>query len=295
MNRRAKIVCMFGRCMSVFLLAPSLVFLNAVAAPLQPTFPKTVAPGVLQLGLIQDPEIKECSGLIASRKYPEVFWTHNDGKREKLFAITRQGKTLAEFHVKGMEVNDWEDIAIDRENNLYVSDTGNNYCKRTEAAVYRLREPDPNSGKKSVHVEQHWRLKYPGAPFDCESLVVDGTNGFVVSKVTHHRMAELYRFSLDPAKEVQTLQVVGRLMIDSPATAADLSLDGKRLAVLAKSGPFIFKIDGDISKAVRVSPSHKLFPHESMEACTFVREGLLVAAESREIFLFTDEMFRSGK
>ncbi len=286
---------MFRRGASLLLL----ISLPALAADPQP---KTVAPGVLRLGTIQDPEITECSGLIASRQYPEVFWTHNDGKREKLFAITRDGKTIAEFHVRAkkgasyeVKMKDWEDIAIDAENNLYASDTGNNDCKRTEVAVYRFPEPDPKSGEKAVHVRDRWILKYPGQPFDCESLAVQGTNAFVVSKVTHHRMAELFRFTLNPQKEAQTLQLVGRLMIDSPATAADISLDGKRFAVLAKSGPFIFSVDGDIAAATRVVPKHKLFPHETMEACTFVPEGLLVACESREIFLFTDEVFRTRK
>ncbi len=277
---------MFQR--GAILLLTAFIASAATAADPQP---KLVAPGVLQLGRVQDPQITECSGIIASRQYPEVFWTHNDGKREKLYAITRQGKTIAEFHVHGMKVKDWEDIAIDPDNNLYASDTGNNDCKRTEVAVYRFPEPDPKS-EKAVHVKDHWTLKYPGQPFDCESLAVQGTNAFVVSKVTHHRMAELYRFALDPAKEAQTLQLVGRLMIDSPATAADISRDGKYFAVLAKSGPYIFLVNGDIATATRVVPKHKIFFHETMEACTFVPEGLLVASESRDIFLFTDEMFR---
>lgn len=281
--------------------SPLLIVFMGAALAADPQ-PKMISPGVLQVGRIQDPEITECSGLIASRQYPDVFWTHNDGKREKLFAITRDGKTIAEFNVRAkknaayeVKMKDWEDIAIDSQNNLYASDMGNNDCKRTEVAVYRFPEPDPKSSEKAVHVQDHWVLKYPGSPFDCESLAVQGTNAFVVSKVTHRRMAELYRFSLDPQKPAQTLQLVGRLMIDSPATAADISPDGKRFAVLAKSGPFIFSVDGDIAAATRVVPKHKLWSHETMEACTFVPEGLVVACESREIFLLSDEIFRSGK
>ena len=42
-----------------------------------------------------------------------------------------------------MKVHDWEDIAIDHDGNLYVSDTGDNDHSRKHAEIHRLREPDP--------------------------------------------------------------------------------------------------------------------------------------------------------
>jgi hypothetical protein len=256
---------------------------------------KTVAPGIVQVGAIEDANIKECSGIVASHKHPGVFWTHNDGKKERLYAIDRQGKTLAEFKVGGTKVEDWEDIALDAENRLYIADTGNNNADRKQVAVYRIPEPDPKSGTKSISIEAAWRLGFPGGPFDAEALVIQGDSGYIISKVTKDRQAELYRFPLAETKGVITLALVGRLRIDSPVTAADISLDGKRLAVLAKNGVYLFQIDDDVAKATRVDPRVKPFKHDSAEACTFVPDGLLVAAESREIYLFTDEMFRPAK
>ena len=256
---------------------------------------KSIAPGIAQVGTIEDPNIKECSGIVASRKHPGVFWTHNDGKKERLYAIDRQGNTLAEFKVAGAKVEDWEDIAFDGENRLYIADTGNNKRDRTEVAVYRLAEPDPKGGNKSIHVEQSWRLRFPGQPFDAEALVVQGGNGYLISKVTDDKPAELYRFPLAETKGVLTLELVGRLRIDSPVTAVDISPDGKRLAVLAKNGVHLLQIDGDVPRATQVSPTLKRFKHDSAEACTFTAEGLLVTAESREIYLFSDEMFRAAK
>jgi len=40
---------------------------------------KVVAPGVLEIGRITNPRITESSGVVASRQFPGVFWTHNDG------------------------------------------------------------------------------------------------------------------------------------------------------------------------------------------------------------------------
>ena len=272
--------------LSVLVLVPSLGAASAV---------KTIAPGIVQVGTIQDPNIKESSGIVASRKHPGVFWTHNDGKKERLYAIDRAGKTLGDFKIDGAKVEDWEDIALDSENRLYLADTGNNNADRAQVAVYRILEPDPKGATKGIPVDAAWRLSFPGRPFDAEALVIQGDSGYIISKVTNDRRAELYRFALAEAKGVVTLSLVGGLRIDSPVTAADTSPDGRRLAVLAKNGVYLFQVDGDVSKATQLESRIKRFKHDSAEACAFFPEGLLVTAESREIYLFSDEIFRPEK
>jgi hypothetical protein len=261
---------------------------NMVVASAFVLFAASVFAGdVERVGTIADPEIKECSGIVASRQYPDVFWVHNDGKKERLYAINRKGATLAEFKVKGAKFEDWEDIALDSQNNLYAADTGNNDAKRAEVAVYQFPEPDPNSAEKSVHVKRHWVLQYPSGPRDCESLLIVGTNGYLISKVTKNRMAEIYTFPLQDSAGPITLKGLARLAIDSPVTAATLSPDGKRFGAISKLGAFFFDFNGTFPTNGLIRPvRHMRFQHESIEGCTFVPEGLLVAAESKELFLF---------
>src|SRR5205814_10079867 len=131
------------------------------------------------------PRIGESSGIVASRQYPGVFWTHNDGggfKKQVLYGITRAGKFLAEFRVVGALLHDWEDIAIDAEHHLFAGDIGNNVSVRTQLAVYQLDEPNPKSSG-SIAVKRGWQLRFPKAPFDCESLFVWKGWGYVISKV----------------------------------------------------------------------------------------------------------------
>src|SRR5687768_5368653 len=84
--------------------------------------PKTVEPGVLLVGRIENPRLTESSGLSVSRKDPNLFWTHNDGggKRQVLYAMTRHGKSIAEFRVTGAVMEDWEDIAADDKGRLFL-------------------------------------------------------------------------------------------------------------------------------------------------------------------------------
>src|SRR6185503_18160080 len=219
------------------------------------------------------------------------FWTHNDGggpKKQVLYGITREGKSMAEFHVIGALLEDWEDIALDADHHLFIGDVGNNDGKRDQVAVYEIDEPDPKSSRAFVTVKRGWQLRFPQAPFDCESLFVWNGYGYMVSKVFNDERAEIYRFPLTEQKDPITLESVGRLRIDSPVTGADISADGGLLGLVAKSGAFVYRINGDVAKAASMKPFHTKFKHEHIEGCCFVAEGLMATAESREIFLFTN-------
>jgi hypothetical protein len=256
---------------------------------------KVIAPGVLQIGRIENPRITESSGVAASRQFPGVFWTHNDGggpKRQVLYAINREGKSLAEFFVGDVLLHDWEDIAIDDEKHLFIGDIGNNAAKRKELAVHQIDEPDPHSKATTVRPRRSWRLRFPKAPFDCESLFVWKGHGYVVSKVFDDARAHIYRFPLEDVKGPVTLELVAKTKIESPVTGATISPDGKLLAMVAKSAAFVYKIDGDVATVSKTKPYQTKFRHEHIEGCCFVPEGLLATSESREIYLFTDEAFR---
>ena len=188
---------------------------------------------------------------------------------------------------KGATFHDWEDITLDANNNLYAADTGDNNSKRPEVGVYQFPEPDPKSGKKSVHVARQWRLRYPTGPRDCESIVVLGTNCFLISKMTRNRLPEVFTFPLQDSTELITLKPMAHLLIDSPVTAVAIAPDGKRLAAISKMGAFFFNFDETFPSSGIMRPFRQVpYFHQSMEGCTFVPEGLLVTAESREIFLF---------
>jgi hypothetical protein len=252
-----------------------------------------VAPGVQLSGRIRSSNIRESSGIAASRRFPEVFWTHNDGGNpaQKLFAMRRTGEVIADYLVTGARFDDWEDIAADSAGHLYLADTGNNEARRSEISVHQVTEPDPAGTTRTVAIERSWRLRFPGASFDCEGLFILGTNGYVISKVFDDARAEIYRFSLGDQKEPATLEFVARTRIDSPVTGADVSADGDLLGIVAKSGAFAYRIAGDPARAAVLKPHQTKFKHEHIEGCTFVREGLLATAESKEIFLFTDAAF----
>ena len=253
---------------------------------------KPLGQGIVRVGLLGHPKITESSGVVASRQHTNVFWTHTDGgKDETLYAVSREGQTLGEFKVAVAKFDDWEDIAIDDQHRLYLADTGDNETKRKQVRVYRVDEPDPASTRGFVRANQKWELRWPDGPVDSEGLFIQGANGYLVTKVKNNRTAALYRFDLNAA-EKQFLELAARLNIDSPVTGADIAPNGAAVAFASGDGVYVYRIDGDLAKLARMQPHFTRFRHDSIEGCTFVREGLLTTAESREIILFTAEPFR---
>ena len=260
--------------------------------------------GQFKLGRLDHKLIPESSGVIDSRKHPGVFWTHNDsGNGPALFAFNREGKTLGTYTLN-VRNNDWEAITADDEGHLYVGDTGNNEHRRDRVLVYRVDEPDPtdsgngdDKGKQPemLRVGATWRLGYPAAPFDAESLFLFKGKGYIISKLLTGKPAGLYSFDLTNSDEVQTLAHVCDLPIRSPVTDAAISADGSRLAVMTVTGPYLFQIDGDVTALSKATPKHQLYfdvKDMNMEGICFVEGGVLATTEQGQVLFFKDGDFR---
>jgi len=97
------------------------------------------APEVIRISLPNKPPVKlipyaqlnfpliaESSGLVKSRLWPDVFWTHNDhGNEARIFPVRRDGSIMEAkwgenysgiLVVDGVNI-DWEDIATDKQEN----------------------------------------------------------------------------------------------------------------------------------------------------------------------------------
>jgi hypothetical protein len=219
-------------------------------------------PGVTSVGTISAPEINESSGLVASRRHAGIFWTHNDsGDRPRIFAIDRNGAKLAEYAVEGATAVDWEDIAIDDDGRLYLGDVGNNGNDRRDLAVYVIPEPDPaRSGP--VRVERALRFRYadqtafPEAArleFDCEAMLHWNGGLYLFSKHRGNTRTKLYRLDTGRAAAggsevalapLATIELGGPSPFGVP-TAADISADGRYVALLTYLAVFIYERHGD--------------------------------------------------
>ncbi|KAL3888474.1 hypothetical protein ACJMK2_000841 [Sinanodonta woodiana] len=139
-----------------------------------------------QIGTVDSPELKEASGLAASRTHPNILYTHNDhGDRSRIFALdATTAHVRAVFEITNATSHDWEDIAVGpchgNETCIYIADTGN-AGHGARNIIYRVLEPDTiQNGSLPIDSQLHftWNAQ------DCDTLMVDPSGEvYIISNV----------------------------------------------------------------------------------------------------------------
>lgn len=232
----------------------------------------------------EEPAINESSGLVKSRRLDGVFWTHNDsGDRPRLFAVTRDGRSIGAVEVLNTRNVDWEDIAIDDVGFLYLCDIGNNRNRRTDLVVYRVPEVDPNR-VRTVNVAARFPFRYPGlrSP-DAEACFFTDGAVYILTKERGADETFLYRLDLSRPEREQIVTFAGKTGIDGPVTAADLSPDGSRLAVLTYNSIHLFEKPKEGNRYLAGKRRSIFFFFGQAEAIAWDGDDLIVTNEAGEI------------
>lgn len=122
----------------------------------------------------------------SSRKFPELLyqriktiWAIEDqGNKNVIYGLDRQGKQVADVLVENAENHDWEDITTDAQGNIYIGDFGNNNNDRRNLSILKVDLKD--ASQKSTNVTQTTTYHYEGQTafppkkshwlYDCEAL-----------------------------------------------------------------------------------------------------------------------------
>ena len=232
-------------------------------------------------GSLTDGDLKEISGVAASRRHAGVLWAHNDSRGgASVYALSMDGTLRATWTLDGVIALDWEDISAGPgpepgTSYLYVGDIGDNFALRSEIVVYRFPEPDVTSDGVIGEFEV-FRLSYPDSGPNAEALAVDPVSGDVVI-VTKDRdgPAVVYRA---PGMELRDglptrLEFVTSLDLGSGAevTAADISSGGERIALRGYEQVWIWpRVGADLASTFDYEPCLAASPTEVQgEALTF--------------------------
>lgn len=239
------------------------------------------------VGALENPELVELSGLVASLTQDGVFWAHNDsGDGPWLFALDGTGADLGVVGVDGAGAEDWEDIGTGPcpgldESCLYIGDIGDNGGSRSHIKVYVVPEPalnpGPNPGRERANVIITAHLTYPGGPRDAEALVVDPDTGdvYIISKIFWGG-CDVFRATAplqegDPT-EMELIATVSMNFI----TGADSAPDGTRLLSrnYVSADLFVRAPDAPFSALFSAPPCDAPLASESQgEAVAFTAEG----------------------
>lgn len=291
-NRWSAVCKSFDRFARIAVLFPLLACagLALAAEPVHGTFEP--------LTTVNDRELPELSGLAASRRWPGVYWAHNDsGDGPRLFAFNRRGQVIARIEVEGAEAVDWEDIALyerDGRSWLAVGDIGDNFAFRDRVTIYLLPEPELDASR--VKPLRRLDFRYPDGPRDAEGLAVDAEGGSILLVEKGAPRVGFYRLPLDAGPGVQTaerlatleLRVPGKLPPAAPlsaprgrvsVTAMDLSRDGLRLAMISYSRLFCFDRAPGESWAAALARPPRVWPLPKQRGL----EAMAIGADGRSV------------
>ena len=243
--------------------------------------------------------IREASGMVASRRHQGIYWVHGDsGNAPELFAVRRDGQLVRRYLVAVPNI-DWEDVATDDAGHLYLADTGNNKLALPLRVIHKLVEPDPTVGPPPdrplpVLASVHYKFA-AGRAFDAEGVVVAGDRALIITKRRDNRPAELYRLDLKaggtvflPATPERVAELVGCV---EPVTGADLTRDGRTLAVVTNNAVRVYR---SADQATWTPLGGSTFDAADVEAIAWDGDDLILASEDRSIYLVPVARWRAG-
>lgn len=257
---------------------------------------------------VEDARLKELSGLAASRRFSGWVWAHNDsGDVARLFLLDGAGRTRAVVSLANAQAVDWEDIAVAggaQDSTVTVADSGDNLHAREGIVLYRFRErdlplqvlegqdanaPDVPLLAPEVSIRADTlKLRYPEADGaqDAEALAANASGDLLlVTKSTGISRFYLALWPLGKAEGEQRLKLVAEKQFGSTepghrrvremlVTAADLSPDERRLALITYATLYVWKLppgpwDKLDWKAVLASPA-EVKPLPRLDQCESV-------------------------
>jgi hypothetical protein len=252
----------------------------------------------LEIGRVADAQLNEISGVVESRKHPELLFVHNDsGDSPRFFAIDRRGRMVAELLLPSVPLLiDAEEIALGAgpggESFIYLGDTGNNFASfgqgipRRKAVIYRVPEPDlpPDARSLKVPLKDVFPIvfTFPRGARDVEAFFIDPSSGdlYLISKQSDARSQLLTANAAMLAAGGGELRLLGELSLGQPSvpgstmpTAASVSRDGRVILVRTYESVLRFRrAEGEsIESALARKPEQLVSPHEPQgEAISFV-------------------------
>ena len=196
--------------------------------------------------------LNEVSG-IETTAQSDLIWMLNDsGNAAELYGLDEQGsvKKVLEIDAKN---KDWEDLTSDPTGNLYIGDIGNNSNKRKKLRILKVSSKHLNE-TQAIPVE-YINFKYPNQTkfppkkkrrhFDSESFFYfkDSLYIFTKSRVKNHfGRTDLYKIPARPGDHEAEFINSFESCTDMECwiTAADISADGKKVALLNHKSVWLF-------------------------------------------------------
>ncbi|MFC6998502.1 hypothetical protein [Rufibacter roseus] len=190
-------------------------------------------------------KVPESSGLEAS--LDGNFWTHPDaGNDAVLYKVNQSGDLLETLPIDRAKNNDWEDLARGEDGFLYIGDMGNNDNDRKDLQILKVDE----KAKRivgTIPFKYADQTEFPPSKknqnFDVEGFLMHNNAFYLFTKNRGKGdWVKLYKVE-NKTGAVQTVAPLDSIQISTQITAADISPNGRHIALLGEGWAYLFVTD----------------------------------------------------
>ena len=229
--------------------------------------------------------LSESSGIEQFKNDTSLWMINDSGNSNNLFKLSTQGKIQEIIEIIGVKNEDWEDLTSDDESRLFIGEFGNNKNDRKDLAIYIVNTSAIIDSKVKPDIIEFYLEDQKDFPpkkskrnFDIEAFFYANNHLYLLSKNRSSKFngkTKLYKLVAKPGK--QKAKLIGSYITCTNnnhcmVTGADLSPDGKQLAILTHDSVFLVtEFDSDFLNG---SITRKKLGHNSQkEAICFNQDG----------------------
>lgn len=225
--------------------AKLLAFLLSLRALLMPCCPpkeKEVVTHAVHRYARMPRQLAEASGL--EHAGGGTFWTMRDsGGASALYRIATDGALLDSLPLN-LPNKDWEALGSDTLGNIFIADVGNNLSRRKDLRIYKLHTASGLIDTIAFHWEDQQAFPPPKKErnYDCEALIWHQGQLHLFTKSWGDKQVRHYVLP-DTAGTYAAVQVESTY-VNGLVTAADISPDKSKLALLTYGKIYLFAVGG---------------------------------------------------
>ncbi len=183
----------------------------------------------------------------------DLIWMINDsGNTPKLYGLDTKGNIIKAIKINAKN-NDWEDLTTDSLGNIYIGDFGNNFNKRKNLAVLKVKNEDLVESK-NVEIERISfyypnQKKFPPKKkkmhFDCEAFFHFNNSLYLFTKSREKQnfgKTNLYKIPATQGNHEARFIASFKTCNELPCriTSVDISHNGKQVALLTLDAVWLF-------------------------------------------------------
>lgn len=240
-------------------------------------------------------KLKEVSGITLSHDQKTIWAIEDQGNKNVVYGLNREGDLIADVLVENAENNDWEEIIKDTKGNIYIGDFGNNDNDRRSLAILKIDLKDPT--QKTTKVTQTTKFHYEGQTefppkksnllYDCEAFIEMNGSFYLFTKNRSKGFDGTFLVFSVPNKEGDfEAKLIGRLKLngkyaDAAITSASISSKQDQIVLLNHKNIHVLTgfTPNDFSnvKIQKISLNH----NSQKEGIVFIDDKTLLIADEK--------------